>query len=173
MSSVTVLGNPFGAIFSQSLVAQSLAKRLLSLFETAAELVGAVEVAPFFFLHLQLPEPDFGIADPVFIAIGDAPIEGRIEACPTRTQLGEPRGNPDQPLPEFVEKNRLSNVEDKVAAVSDGLLPDATTAVLIPLAEFGKNALAKNAEERYQTGAEMAQALRQCMASRETVDITI
>ena len=57
-------------------------------------------------------------------------------------QLGEPRGKPDQPLPEFVEKNRLSNVEDKVAAVSNGLLPDPTTAALIPLAEFGKNALA-------------------------------
>ncbi|HVS27309.1 MAG TPA: CHASE2 domain-containing protein [Burkholderiales bacterium] len=88
-------------------------------------------------------------------------------------QLGEPRGKPDQPLPEFVEKNGLSNVEGKVAAVFDGLLPDPTTSALIPLAEFGKNALAKNAEERYQTGAEMAQALKQCMASWETVDITI
>jgi hypothetical protein len=34
-------------------------------------------------------------------------------------------------------------------------------------------ALAKQVEERYQTGAEMAQALRQCMASQQMVDISV
>jgi serine/threonine-protein kinase len=34
-------------------------------------------------------------------------------------------------------------------------------------------ALAKQVEERYQTGAEMAQALKQCMANQEMVDISV
>jgi serine/threonine-protein kinase len=57
-------------------------------------------------------------------------------------QLGEPQGKPDQPLPEFVTKNRLPNVEDKIGAVSSGMLPYPTVATLVPLAEFGQNALA-------------------------------
>jgi eukaryotic-like serine/threonine-protein kinase len=34
-------------------------------------------------------------------------------------------------------------------------------------------ALAKRVEDRYQTGTEMAQALKQCMAGQETVDISV
>jgi serine/threonine-protein kinase len=34
-------------------------------------------------------------------------------------------------------------------------------------------ALAKQVEERYQTGAEMVQALKQCMANQEMVDISV
>lgn len=57
-------------------------------------------------------------------------------------QLGEPLGKPDQPLPEFMAKNQLPNVEDKISAVSGDQLPYPTMNVLIiPLAEFGKNAV--------------------------------
>jgi CHASE2 domain-containing sensor protein len=56
-------------------------------------------------------------------------------------QLGDPLGKPDQPLPEFMAKNQLSKVEDNVSAASNGLLPYPTMEVLIPLAEFGKNAV--------------------------------
>jgi CHASE2 domain-containing sensor protein len=56
-------------------------------------------------------------------------------------QLGDPLGKPDQPLPEFMAKNQLSKVEDNISAASNGLLPYPTMEVLIPLAEFGKNAV--------------------------------
>ena len=57
-------------------------------------------------------------------------------------QLGEPLGKPDQPLPEFMTKNQLSNAEDNISAASDRKLPNPTMNVLItPLAEFGKNAV--------------------------------
>jgi len=56
-------------------------------------------------------------------------------------QLGDPLGNPDQPLPEFMVKNQLPNVEDNISAASDSQLPYPTMNALIPLAEFGKNAV--------------------------------
>lgn len=56
-------------------------------------------------------------------------------------RLGDPLGKPDQPLPEFMAKNQLSKVEDNISAASNGLLPYPTMEVLIPLAEFGKNAV--------------------------------
>ena len=45
-------------------------------------------------------------------------------------------------------------------------LPECLVAII-------NKALTKQVEERYQTGAEMAQALKQCMASQETVDIGV
>ena len=56
-------------------------------------------------------------------------------------RLGDPLGKPDQPLPEFMAKNQLFKVEDNISAASNGLLPYPTMEVLIPLAEFGKNAV--------------------------------
>ncbi|HEY6280189.1 MAG TPA: serine/threonine-protein kinase [Burkholderiales bacterium] len=56
-------------------------------------------------------------------------------------ELGEPLGKPDQPLPEFVVKNQLSKVEDNISAVSNDQLPNPTMNALIPLAEFGQNAV--------------------------------
>ncbi|HWN31031.1 MAG TPA: serine/threonine-protein kinase [Burkholderiales bacterium] len=56
-------------------------------------------------------------------------------------RLGDPLGKPDQPLPEFMAKNQLFKVEDNLSAASNGLLPYPTMEVLIPLAEFGKNAV--------------------------------
>jgi serine/threonine-protein kinase len=57
-------------------------------------------------------------------------------------QLGEPLGKPDQPLPEFIAKNQLPNVQDNVSAASSNQLPISTMNVLIaPLAEFGRNAV--------------------------------
>lgn len=56
-------------------------------------------------------------------------------------ELGEPLGKPDQPLPEFVVKNQLSKVEDNISAVSNDQLPNPTMNALIPLTEFGQNAV--------------------------------
>ncbi|MGH8750330.1 MAG: CHASE2 domain-containing protein, partial [Burkholderiales bacterium] len=57
-------------------------------------------------------------------------------------ERGEPIGKPDQPLPEFVTRNQIPNVEDKAGALSNGLLPAPTVAALVPLADFGNKALA-------------------------------
>jgi len=59
---------------------------------------------------------------------------------PMLFDLGEPRGNPDRPLPEFVLKNNLTGVEDKVGAGSSGLYPLSTVGVLVPLESFGVGA---------------------------------
>ena len=61
---------------------------------------------------------------------------------PMLFSLGEPRGNPDQALPEFVLKNNLTGVEDRVGAGNSGLYPLSTVGVLVPLEGFGTGAAA-------------------------------
>lgn len=56
--------------------------------------------------------------------------------------VGEPRGNPDKPLPEYVVKNGLGKVTDKIGAEDSGLLPIPTIAALPPIPEVGENAAA-------------------------------
>lgn len=56
--------------------------------------------------------------------------------------IGEPRGNPDKPLPEYVAKNSLSKILDRVDAEATGLLPIPTIAALSPIPEIGENAAA-------------------------------
>ncbi len=59
---------------------------------------------------------------------------------PLAFQLGEPRGNPDQALPEFVLKSNLANVEDRIGAAGAGNYPPATNNALFPLDMLGKGA---------------------------------
>src|SRR5690606_8285566 len=56
--------------------------------------------------------------------------------------IGEPRGNPDNPLPEYVTKNSLSRVIDRVDAENAGLLPIPTIAALPPIPQVGENVAA-------------------------------
>jgi len=56
--------------------------------------------------------------------------------------IGEPRGNPDKPLPEYVEKNSLTKILDRVDAEATGLLPIPTIAALPPIPQIGENAAA-------------------------------
>ncbi|HSH98726.1 MAG: CHASE2 domain-containing serine/threonine-protein kinase [Methylophilaceae bacterium] len=56
--------------------------------------------------------------------------------------VGEPRGNPDKPLPDYVLKNGLSKIIDKVGAEESGLLPLPTINALSPVAIIGENAAA-------------------------------
>ncbi|MFV2031050.1 MAG: CHASE2 domain-containing protein, partial [Gammaproteobacteria bacterium] len=51
--------------------------------------------------------------------------------------LGVPRGNPDRELPDFVLKNSLSLINDRVAAQSQGLFPITTVDAIPPIAEVG------------------------------------
>lgn len=55
---------------------------------------------------------------------------------------GEPLGNPDQPLPDYVMKNALTTVDDRVGAEEGGLLPLSTNAAVAPIASMGGSAAA-------------------------------
>jgi serine/threonine-protein kinase len=54
-------------------------------------------------------------------------------------ELGEPQGNPDQPLPDYVQRNSLSNVQSAGGASA---LPLPSRAVLPPIPVLGSKALA-------------------------------
>jgi CHASE2 domain-containing sensor protein len=56
--------------------------------------------------------------------------------------IGEPRGNPDKPLPEYVSRNRLGKVMDRAGAESAGLLPIPTLSALPPIPQIGEHAAA-------------------------------
>jgi serine/threonine-protein kinase len=56
--------------------------------------------------------------------------------------IGEPRGNPDKPLPPYVSKNMLLNVVDRVDAEQSGLLPIPTISALPPIPALGEAAIA-------------------------------
>ena len=48
--------------------------------------------------------------------------------------LGRPQGLPDQPLPDYVKREALTNIVDRVDARAGGLLPIPTLAVAMPIA---------------------------------------
>lgn len=56
--------------------------------------------------------------------------------------IGEPRGNPDKILPNYVSKNALTNVVDQVNAEENGLLPIPTISAIPPIANVGEAAAA-------------------------------
>jgi len=56
--------------------------------------------------------------------------------------IGEPRGNPDKPLPEYVSRNSLGKVADRVGAESAGWLPIPTLSALPPIPQIGEHAAA-------------------------------
>jgi eukaryotic-like serine/threonine-protein kinase len=60
-------------------------------------------------------------------------------ALPMLFQLGEPRGNPDRPLPEFVLRNQVTKVADRTGA---NLYPMPTVAAATPLEQIAAHATA-------------------------------
>ncbi|HUF19770.1 MAG TPA: serine/threonine-protein kinase [Burkholderiales bacterium] len=60
-------------------------------------------------------------------------------ALPMLFQLGEPRGNPDRPLPEFVLRSRVTKVTDRTGA---NLYPMPTVAAATPLEQIAAHASA-------------------------------
>lgn len=56
--------------------------------------------------------------------------------------IGEPRGNPDKPLPDYVAKNSLPNIVDRINAGEHGLLPIPTISALSPIPVIGEAASA-------------------------------
>lgn len=57
-------------------------------------------------------------------------------------QLGEPRGKPDHPLPDYIRKNSLTNVNDQIGAEAAGDLPLPALAAISPIAAVGSHAAA-------------------------------
>jgi len=51
--------------------------------------------------------------------------------------LGSPRGNPDKELPDYVLRNSINQIRDRVSAQANGLFPIPTLDALPPIAEIG------------------------------------
>jgi len=56
--------------------------------------------------------------------------------------LGSPRGNPDEELPDYVLRNSISQIRDRVSAQANGLFPIPTLDALPPIPEIGDFAAA-------------------------------
>ncbi|MCK4709291.1 MAG: CHASE2 domain-containing protein, partial [Gammaproteobacteria bacterium] len=56
--------------------------------------------------------------------------------------LGVPRGKPDQELPDYVLKNSLSTIHDRVQAQAQGLYPVTSIDAIVPIPKLGPDALA-------------------------------
>ena len=65
--------------------------------------------------------------------LATAVAQGNHTLLPLLFTLGRPQGLPDQPLPDTVQRDSLSNVVDNVGARSDGYLPLPATTVAVPI----------------------------------------
>ena len=61
-------------------------------------------------------------------------------ALPMLFILGEPRGNPDKPLPDHVLKNQITKVVDRVGAQNNNIFPVPTLQAAAPLQEIAAGA---------------------------------
>jgi eukaryotic-like serine/threonine-protein kinase len=70
--------------------------------------------------------------------LADSYDKAKNVVLPMLFELGEPRGKPDKPLPEFVTRNRIPKVDNPAG---DAPLP-TSAASSIPIESIGKNAVA-------------------------------
>jgi len=63
-------------------------------------------------------------------------------ALPMLFVLGEPRGNPDKPLPDYVMKNQIAKVADRVGAQNNNIFPVPTLQAAVPMQEIAAGATA-------------------------------
>ena len=63
-------------------------------------------------------------------------------ALPMLFVLGEPRGNPDKPLPDYVLKNQITKVVDRIGAQNNNIFPVPTLQAAAPLQEIAAGAAA-------------------------------
>ena len=61
---------------------------------------------------------------------------GRV-LVPITFELGRPQGRPDAPLPDYVRRSALTNIQDRISAKADGLLPLPAMNPQVPVAEIG------------------------------------
>ena len=67
--------------------------------------------------------------------------QGRV-VLPMLFDIGRPQGRPDAPLPDFVRRDALTTIEDRIDARADGALPLPTLSVQTPLPALGTAAAA-------------------------------
>lgn len=78
-------------------------------------------------------------------ASGDARLaralrdQGRV-LLPMVFTVGRPQGRPDAPLPDYVRRNALTNIQDRIGARADGALPLPTREAQPPIAALGEAA---------------------------------
>lgn len=63
-------------------------------------------------------------------------------ALPMLFTIGEPRGNPDQPLADYVLKNQITKVIDRISAGDNNIFPVPTLQAIAPLEEIAAGAAA-------------------------------
>jgi serine/threonine-protein kinase len=63
-------------------------------------------------------------------------------ALPMLFVLGEPRGNPDKALPDYVLKNQITKVVDRIGAQNNNIFPVPTLQAAAPLQEIAAGAVA-------------------------------
>jgi eukaryotic-like serine/threonine-protein kinase len=63
-------------------------------------------------------------------------------ALPMLFVLGEPRGNPDKPLPDYVLKNQITKVVDRIGAQNNNIFPVPTLQAVAPMQEIAAGAAA-------------------------------
>jgi serine/threonine-protein kinase len=56
--------------------------------------------------------------------------------------MGEPRGNPDKPLPDYILKNQITKVVDNAGAAQNNVYPSPTLQAIVPLEEIAGGAAA-------------------------------
>jgi eukaryotic-like serine/threonine-protein kinase len=61
-------------------------------------------------------------------------------ALPMLFVLGEPRGNPDKPLPDYVLKNQITKVVDRIGAQNNNIFPVPTLQAAAPMQEIAAGA---------------------------------
>jgi serine/threonine-protein kinase len=63
-------------------------------------------------------------------------------ALPTLFSIGEPRGNPDHPLADYILKNQITKVSDRIGAGARNIFPVPTMQATAPLEEIAVGAAA-------------------------------
>src|SRR3546814_5910307 len=73
--------------------------------------------------------------------LGTAVGEDKV-VRPMLFELGQPQGRPDAVLPDYIRRNALTNIQDRIGARAAGKLPQPARAVQIPIAPLGGRAIA-------------------------------
>jgi CHASE2 domain-containing sensor protein/predicted Ser/Thr protein kinase len=67
---------------------------------------------------------------------------GGAVVLPMVFEIGRPQGRPDADLPDYIRRNALTNISDRVDARGRGALPIPVNALQAPIAELGTAAMA-------------------------------
>ena len=92
-----------------------------------------------------------GLNEQLLTAESDLDTDGKLAASMKKAgnvvlgmqfTVGEPLGNPDHPLPEYVTRNAVDNLDDRIGASDSGLFPIPTLAANPPILRLGEAAAA-------------------------------